>query len=124
MTGPSEPRPPAASGENAALDVPGGPVREALQAAGYTGAARVGGTWAVRAPDGAACALQVLRRAELGPGVDERVARLRTVEHAHVARVATVVEAGESSPSCSAAGPGRPCGTSSRGVAPYARARS
>ncbi|WP_153022287.1 hypothetical protein [Luteimicrobium xylanilyticum] len=94
MTGPSEPRPPAASGERAARDVPGGPVREALQAAGYTGAARVGGAWAVRAPDGAACALQVLRRAELGPAVDERVARLRTVEHAHVARVATVVEAG------------------------------
>ncbi|MFC8733293.1 hypothetical protein ACFT5B_12615 [Luteimicrobium sp. NPDC057192] len=94
MTGPSEPAGRRPDDTGAVVDVPGGPVREALQAAGYTGAARAGRAWAVRAPDGAPCTLHVLRRAALPAGTDERLARLRTVEHAHLARVATVVEAG------------------------------
>jgi len=92
MTGARVPGEP--DGAGAVVDVPGAPVREALQASGYTGAARAGNAWAVRAPDGAPCTLHVLRRAVLPPGTDERLARLRTARHAHAARVATVVEAG------------------------------
>ncbi|MGC5166550.1 hypothetical protein [Luteimicrobium sp. DT211] len=93
MTGPNETGGPEEAGD-AVVDVPGGPVREALQAAGYTGAARAGRTWTVRGPDGASCVLRVLRRAAVPPGTDDRVARLRSVEHAHLARIVTVVEAG------------------------------